>query len=309
VVYWDADAKKDLLIGRADGRVVIYLNLGTDASPTFDGGTLLEVGPPGAKVPIAVGSRATLAVADWNSDGRKDLVVGAMDGKIRVYLNVGTDAAPDFEALIFAQNNGGDLVVPSGRSSPVVVDLDDDGRKDLIAGNTNGELLLYANVATDAAPAFSGYVPLESNGTPIDVAGTPRSRPSVCDWTGDGLIDVLVGAGDGLVRLYQGVPGPGDLNGDGVVNQEDVEWFAYCYTGPGDGPVASDCQPADLDADGDVDCADWDQFMLIWPEPGAFPAPPQEACAAPIPTLAEYGAVIMALLLLAAGTILTGRGA
>ena len=41
-------------------------------------------------------------------------------------------------------------------------------------------------------------------GLPIDLPGYARSRPAVCDWTGDGALDLLVGAGDGLVRLYQG---------------------------------------------------------------------------------------------------------
>lgn len=303
MVYWDADAEKDLLIGQANGLIGIYLNVGTDALPTFDGGTFLQVGPAGSKVAIDVGDRATLAVADWNNDGKKDLITGAYDGKIRIYLNVGTDSAPDFEAVIFAQNNGSDLAVTSGRASPAVVDFDQDGKKDLLVGNTNGQLLFYANTGTDAAPSFSGYVPLESDGVPIDLIGTPRSRPSVCDWTGDGPVDVLIGAGDGRVHLYQGVWPPGDLNRDGVVNQGDVDWFEFCYTGAGGGPVGFDCELADFDGDDDVDCGDWNQLLLVWPEPEDPPVAPQTACAPPIPTMGEYGVVIMTLLLLTAGAI------
>ena len=47
-------------------------------------------------------------------------------------------------------------------------------------------------------------VEVEADGVPIDLPGIPRSRPYVCDWTGDGSLDLLVGAGDGIVRLYQG---------------------------------------------------------------------------------------------------------
>jgi len=211
VAYWDGDALKDLLVGHADGTVKVFRNVGSDEAPTFDGGTLLEVGPAGAKVPINVGYRATPSVADWNNDGRKDLVSGGLDAKIHVFINEGTDAAPDFLSEMLLSDGGSDLLVPGDRSSPVILDLNGDGKKDLLSGNTDGQLLLYGNTGTDAAPSFSAYVFVEADGTPIDLADWPRSRPSVCDWTGDGYLDVLIGAGDGNVHLFQGLPEPATL--------------------------------------------------------------------------------------------------
>ncbi len=229
VVYWDADARKDLLIGQADGTVKVFLNVGTDEAPTFDGGTSLLIG----QTVIDVGNRATPSVVDWNNDGRKDLVAGAYDGRIHLFLNEGTDTEPDFVAGTFAQENGADLYVPGGRSSPVVLDLDGDGRKDLLAGNTYGELLFYSNIGADEAPSFSGYLPIEAGGSPIDLAGSARSRPSVCYWTGDGYfgpmdgyIDVLIGAGDGKIHLYRGLPIPADLDKDGDVDFADFALFS-----------------------------------------------------------------------------------
>jgi hypothetical protein len=204
VVYWDADARKDLLAGEAAGKVRLFLNTGTDEAPAFDAGTYVQVGLPGAKADINVDARATPNPVDWNGDGRRDLVVGAVDGKVRVYVNEGTDSEPDFRTVLFAQENGADLVVPTGRSSPCLRDLDGDGKKDLLAGNTEGQLLFYHNVGTDLAPAFSGYVLVQSAGVPIDLPSSARSRPSVCDWTGGPTPDVLIGSGDGLVRLYEG---------------------------------------------------------------------------------------------------------
>ena len=60
-------------------------------------------------------------------------------------------------------------------------------------------------MGTDAAPIFSGHELVYSSGVPIDLEFGPRSRPNICDWSGDGRIDVLVGAGDGKVHLYQGL--------------------------------------------------------------------------------------------------------
>jgi hypothetical protein len=209
VVYWDDDDRKDLLLGQSDGRVKIFLNNGTDVAPVFDGGSFLQAGPSG--VDIDVGDRATSTVVDWNNDGKKDLAVGAYDGKLRIYLNQGTDAAPDLAAAIFAQNNGLDLDYYDGRLSPAIVDMDGDGRKDLLAGETHGKLLFYSNVGTDESPAFSDYTLALSEGQAISLGNYQRSRPFVCDWTGDGYLDVLVGSYDGNVQLYQGIPEPATM--------------------------------------------------------------------------------------------------
>ncbi len=210
-VDWDMDGLRDLLIGTAQGHVKVYLNTGREQVPSFDGGTFLQVGPSGAKTTIDVGARSTPTFVDWNNDDRKDLVIGALDGRIHLYLNEGTHDAPDFVSESYVLEDGAELQVPGGRSSPVVVDLNGDGRKDLLVGNTLGELLFYSNSDTDAAPSFSGYFHVESEGIPIDLPDFPRARPFVDDWTGDGHLDVLIGAGDGMVRLYQNVPEPSTL--------------------------------------------------------------------------------------------------
>ena len=208
VVYWDSDDRKDLLAGQYDGRVKIFLNNGTDAAPVFDAGSFLQAGPSAAA--IDAGSRATSTVVDWNNDGKKDLAVGALDGKLRVYLNDGLDTAPSLASPIFAESNGVPLVVPGSRSSPVIVDMDGDGKKDLLTGETYGKLLFYSNVGTDESPMFAGYSLALSEGQVIDLTAS-RSRPFVCDWTGDGYLDVLVGASDGRVYLYQGIPEPATM--------------------------------------------------------------------------------------------------
>ena len=208
VVYWDADGRKDLLVGQSDGYLRLYGNTNTDQDPRFDGGTLLEVGQQASQVPIDVGSRAAPTVVDWNNDDNKDLAVGAWDGKIHLYLNEGTHLAPEFRSETFAQEDGTDLAILTYRSAPVILDLDGDGNKDILTGDTNGQILFYSNTGSDAAPAFSGYSLAEADGIAIDLPFSARSRPFVCDWTGDNLPDILVGGGDGLVRLYQGVPEP-----------------------------------------------------------------------------------------------------
>ncbi len=264
VVYWGADARKDLLIGQADGKVKLYLNVATDAAPTFDAGAFLQVGPPGSKVAISVGGRATPEMVDWDNDGRRDLVVGALDGRIHVFLNAGTDAAPDFRTDTLILAGGVTLVVPAQRSAPVVRDLTGDGLKDMLTGNTEGELLLYANVGTDDAPAFTGYTAVTADGVAINLASTPRSRPFVCDWRCDGPPDVLLGSGDGRVRLYQGTYEPGDANCDGLVDFDDINPFVRALVGYEVYKLHHpDCHwlDGDCNGDGDVDFDDIRPFV------------------------------------------------
>ncbi|NOG55474.1 MAG: VCBS repeat-containing protein [Planctomycetes bacterium] len=206
MVQWDGDGRKDLLTGLADGTVKIYLNINTDDVPEFDGGTLLEVGPTGNKVPIDGGYRATVCVVDWNNDERKDLLVGASDGLLRLYINEGTDDAPDFVTTIVLMEGNGDLSVPSGRSCPLMLDVNLDGTKDLVTGNTNGQLLTYPNNHTDGDPTFVYHSYVDAGGVMIDLEGSPRSRPAFCDWNEDGRPDVLIGSYGGMVRLYLSVP-------------------------------------------------------------------------------------------------------
>ena len=203
VVNWDDDGRKDLLVGTAEGTVRIYRNVGTDSEPLFDAGAFVQAGIEQPEN-IDIGFRATPAWVDWNLDGRHDLLIGAGDGRLRIYLDTAGNGEPQLAAALIIQQEGGDLVVPGGRSSPDFADCDGDGIRDLLVGNTAGQLLLYGNVGTDTDPGFSSYIEVLSDGRVIDLPGEARSRPFVCDWTGSGHIDVLIGSAEGLVYFYEG---------------------------------------------------------------------------------------------------------
>ena len=274
VVQWDADGKKDLIVGLSSaamgGNIMLFLNTGTDANPTFGTGQLLQVGPAGSKVAINVGIRATPVVCDWNNDERKDLVVGNFDGNVQIFINEGTDTEPDFLTNIYAQDNGGNLWVNTYRASPDVADLNGDGKKDLLIGDTTGKLRVYTNVGTDAAPTFSGYYMVEAGGAVIDLpsispSGSARARPFICDWTGDGYLDVLVGQNPGNVILFEGIPFEADTETDGDVDIEDFAVLAQWWRRT-DCAANNDCLGADIDGSGAVAANDimWLASQWLW---------------------------------------------
>jgi hypothetical protein len=103
-------------------------------------------------------------------------------------------------------------------------------------------------------------VPVDSNGVEIDLPGNPRSRPSMCYWGTDGYPDVLIGAEDGKVHLFQCIPLPGDTDIDGDIDFSDFATIANFWQQEGCGK----CGIADINHDGKVDMDDLSWFAAYW---------------------------------------------
>jgi hypothetical protein len=64
------------------------------ALPILKAGAQIRV----ANKALSIGHTASPEVLDWNNDGKKDLLVGTFAaGKVMLFLNRGTDAAPKFD--------------------------------------------------------------------------------------------------------------------------------------------------------------------------------------------------------------------
>ncbi len=206
VVDYNLDGRKDLLVGTYEGKIVIFINKGTDKTPQFSGYSFLkEKGKD-----IDVGSHAAPFMVDYNNDGLSDLLVGNREGYLIYYENKGSNHNPLFSSPVVLQDaNGLDIAVDS-YSTPSVLDWNHDNKKDIVLGSGSGTLSLYLNKGSDSDPSFSPPLPIEAEGTEVNVGSF--ASPFAADINSDGIIDLLIGDGKGDIQVYLGSARDGGIH-------------------------------------------------------------------------------------------------
>ncbi|MEO0085158.1 MAG: FG-GAP-like repeat-containing protein [candidate division WOR-3 bacterium] len=172
---------------------------------------------------LDVGSNSQPTIADWNGDGRKDLILGTETGYVRFYENITSDSWPMFLDFTNLQAAGADIYLY--RVNPYVFDLDGDGVRDLICGANDGYVRYYRNTGTNAEPFLVAEETLRTTaGVPIVPGGTYYygSRCGFGYWNGDPWPDFLISGYDGLVELYLGQPFIGAGEGPARPNRQEL---------------------------------------------------------------------------------------
>jgi glycerophosphoryl diester phosphodiesterase len=214
---WDMDGLPDVMVNSIWGKVIWYKNVGTRSNPKLTKAQPVQVAwesaPPKPtwfwwnpkNNELATQWRTTPNVFDWDKDGLNDLLMLDHEGYFAFFQRVrqnGQLVTLPGERIFY--NDSGELLQlrakkagGSGRRKICIVDWDMDGRLDLLLNSKNVEF--WRNIRNDGEKVYF------KNLGDVDgrqLAGHSTS-PTVVDWDGDGVKDLLVGAEDGYFYFMQ----------------------------------------------------------------------------------------------------------
>jgi len=147
----DGDFDKDLVLGKADGRLAYIRNDGDDKTPRMHLVTenfsvtneeknskqqLIHI-----ESTVDVGNNSSPELADIDNDGDLDLFVGSGDGQIFFYENRGNRLLPKMFRVTPIYMNLNFV----GNSVPRFADLNGDRMLDLVVGLKDGRVWVYFN--------------------------------------------------------------------------------------------------------------------------------------------------------------------
>ena len=226
-IDWDGDGDEDILCGNTAGYIALIENLSGAGveQPRWSAPQLLKA--DGKVIRIQAGPNGsiqgpceskwgytTLSAADWDHDGRPDLLVNSIWGRIQWYRNVGSVKKPRLAAAQSIQVDWpGDPphpawnwwkpknqeLVTQWRTTPVIVDFNRDQLNDLVMLDHEGYLALFRRVKDDGKLRLlpGERIFLDDKGAPLrlnarQAGGSGRRKLAVVDWDGDGHLDLLV---------------------------------------------------------------------------------------------------------------------
>lgn len=217
-LFWDydADGDQDLIVGsngdfsisnNTADRLYLYENVGDSSKAIFK-----QINDDFLSLKAEGLSSISPALGDIDGDDKPDLLVGVADGTIRYYTNttVGNTVSFSLQEKTLQSIDVGDM------AAPFVVDLDKDGRLDLIVGTKGGNIHYYRNTGSKINPAFQketdslGYVRTNeylANVNPPTYTEFGYATPVIADIDYDGTYELIVGGEEGKVRLFTNIDG------------------------------------------------------------------------------------------------------
>ncbi|MGA1369142.1 MAG: FG-GAP repeat domain-containing protein [Blastocatellia bacterium] len=226
-VDWDEDGDMDIVSGNTAGYLEFFENLSGPRveSPRWAAPRRLEAG--GRRFRIMAGRNGSiqgpaeakwgytaLNIADWDGDGRLDIVFNSIFGRVEWLRNTGKRGAPRLAAPqpIEVEWEGqqphlawgwlrpqGRELLTQWRTTPGLCDLNGDGLVDLVMLDHEGYLAFFerARVGGRLILRSPRRIFVDDQGVAIrlnpGLAGrSGRRKLSLTDWDGDGRLDLLL---------------------------------------------------------------------------------------------------------------------
>jgi hypothetical protein len=184
--------------------VWLHRNVGDDQNPSFTHGSLVRTEPGGRAITFF--DRAEPVVADFDGDGKPDLLVGALD-RVVLFLNKGEPGgAPRLDgghALTFDGLEG----LPY-QNRTLFAFRDEDGLMRLRLGGPIASETVQLNKKDPFAFGPVRSIPFRNAELRMD----DMTVTDATDWDGDGKIDLIVGGQDGWIWFFKNIDptgGPG----------------------------------------------------------------------------------------------------
>lgn len=202
----NGDGLQDLVIGATYfttstpfyGTLFLYQNTGTFSEPIF---TLVDADWQGLSSFAPNDYEFSPAFADMDNDGDQDMIVGGLQGVLYYYQNTAGAGRP--MRLERDRNPMWELIDIGISASPTAVDVDKDGKNDLLIGERNGNVNYYRNIGSPTEPRFGDTPTVQFFGgiDPRRFAGdVVQSAPAVLPTPTGNLL--AVGLQTGNVQVY-----------------------------------------------------------------------------------------------------------
>jgi VCBS repeat protein len=226
---WDGDGDLDLISGNSAGYIQLFENTGSRTRAEFTDRGYLKAG--GSVIRHMAGSNGSVQgpaeekwgytnpwVADWDLDGRLDILVNDIKGEIVWYRRTaggeleaaraveiewtGPAPKPDW---VWWEPKGKQLLT-QWRTTPRAVDWDRDGLPDLVMLNHQGYLSFFrrARVSGELRLLPPERIFVEPNGRFLNLSAgragrSGRRKIDFADWDADGDLDLITDSDEGPV--------------------------------------------------------------------------------------------------------------